>query len=175
VRLTAAALRHFGNDATPVLSDVEDLAGDTQQYARSELVHVVLENLPIPDDTASWDQILEFRSEQRLRRLHLRLRKWIIDRSHKSVDRLDTDIELKTLVQDYEEAMQAIGGAKTFAAVEVVVRAAGAVAGWVSGGLALGLMGLSVRKRQADLLDAELKAPGRELAFISKARERFGQ
>jgi hypothetical protein len=32
----------------------------------------------------------------------------------------------------------------------------------------------SFRKRKLDLLEAELKAPGREVAFIHKARHEFG-
>lgn len=34
---------------------------------------------------------------------------------------------------------------------------------------------LSVKKRKVELLEAEMKAPGRECAYVFEARKRFGQ
>jgi len=34
--------------------------------------------------------------------------------------------------------------------------------------------GLSARKRKIELLEAEIKAPGRECAYVFDARKRFG-
>lgn len=34
---------------------------------------------------------------------------------------------------------------------------------------------LSVRKRQVELMEAEMKAPGRECAYVFEAQKRFGR
>jgi hypothetical protein len=74
-RGAAASLRDDNIDALAIADSVDrfQLPADTSDHVTA----VVIQNLPIPNDTTSWDDVLDFKSDTRVRMFHSLLRKWI--------------------------------------------------------------------------------------------------
>ena len=132
-------------------------------------------------ESTAWEQILEFRSDERVQAFHRALRAWILaaGTSEKPVGVVAGEIELA--LAQYALYMKEYRIARAMGTLQAVIKGAalGAVAGiGINEAAAIvgsvGSVVVTLRRRQADLLQAELTAPGAELAYISKARERFG-
>jgi hypothetical protein len=139
------------------------------------VLSVVLSAFPEPDDQTPWERILEFKSDPDTPRHILALKRWItkIAQQRLSFDEMREEIEW--VVQEYQAHMRLHRLKTTSGALESVVTAAGEL---VENIVKLKFSALakamfSLRQRKIQLLDAERQAPGRELAYLIKARERF--
>jgi hypothetical protein len=112
----------------------------------------------MPSEATPWEDTIAFKKEKRLQQLHLELRQWLIQRSRMEVDPIDTDIELKAMVQRYETYMQSVRTTKTTGVVELVVKVLGGlVLGWQNSFAAVGQIAVSAKKREAEIMEAEMK------------------
>jgi hypothetical protein len=166
----------------PVIDWVRSSPRDQGMFKWGSVIEIVLENLPVPSDETAWEQILEFRADERVRGFHRDLRNWIrrAARSEASVHELAGEIE--SAARRYQTYMREYRIAKTMGTIQTAIKAgaAGAVLGIGADEVAaligaVGGIAVSLRQRKAELLQEELTAPGSELAYIVKARERFGK
>jgi len=136
---------------------------------------LVIEQFPYPSESTSLEQILEFRSDPDSQRRLVSLRRWA-SRFGANADTVEVAQELQYLISEYENHMK-VHEMKIMRGIwqTVVVTTAESIEHLVKlkfGKLAKSFFAISSRK--IELLEAELKAPGREIAYVSRARKQFG-
>ena len=165
----------------PILTDFEATLPIPRGQS-SVVTHVVLSNLPVPSDATPLDQIVEFRRDPRVSVFHRQMRTKIAQMVAGRTTARDIAGEVATATNLYETYMQEYRVEKAMGVFELMIRAG--AAGLVAGvsmdekaavfGAVAGIA-VALRRRRAELMRAELDARGAELAYIVKARERFGQ
>jgi hypothetical protein len=142
---------------------------------RSEVAKVTINKLPIPDETTSWEQIIDFRSDPDNQLALLRLRRWIRKIASENLSALEIEEELEWLLNEYENNLHLHKIKSNTSAVEIWVKSPLEV---LENLVTLKFSKLvdplfAIRKRRISLLEAELQAPGREVAYILKTKEHF--
>lgn len=139
-----------------------------------DVLDIALEQIPIPSEGSSWESIIDFKREMgdKLWEFHRFIRD--VATKRQSAAEIHDDIEWR--LHQYEEAMKLHNLKASHGFIEVYVIPAIEIIedlakfNWSK--VARGA--LSVRKRKIELMEAEMKAPGRECAYVFAARERFG-
>lgn len=175
VRCYAAIVRHqHGARAVPITSTWDDAA--IQPVTQVEAVQLVIAELPVPDSRHSLEDVLAFRNEARSQGLVQALRVWINDVATGSMTVMDLSDRLAELISRYERALRVERLSRDTGRLEtLVVTTAEVVESLVKfqwSKIAKKLF--EVRHKQIDLMKAEMTLPGREVAHIVKAREKFG-
>jgi hypothetical protein len=170
--------REEGITAFPILPTRRQI-GSVFPSGTSPVLEVILKSMPIPDDQTPWQDIIEFRndpeSQKRLRRLRVWTRKFAKATTATSLAEMKQEIDV--LLDDYEEHMKLHRMKVNKGTTQTLVTVAGKVAEdfvklkWGE----LAKLPFILRERKISLLEAELKAPHRELAYISIARSRFSR
>lgn len=144
--------------------------------ARDQVLRIALMQLPMPDESTPWDAIMSFKRDAAAMLSYRRLRYWM--NSAASAPRTPTEIEDELLhfLSEYEAALN-LHKIKTSAGVlETLVTTSLDVLGklgsfqWGKAAKAV----FDLRRQDMALREAELTAPGREVAYLLAARRRFG-
>jgi hypothetical protein len=177
-RMLSVDLRLEGLNAFPILETRRHI-GDVFPSGTAPVLEVIIKSMPIPDDETAWQDIIEFRKDpesmKRLRALRVWVRKFAKDTTATSLTEIKEEIEV--LLDEYEEHMKLHRMKVNKGATETLLTVAGKVAEdlvklkWGE----LVKLPFILRERKISLLEAEAKAPNRELAFISMARSRFSR
>jgi hypothetical protein len=167
-------------DAYPVLNSFHATFHDAE--AKSDVLEVVINELPVPDERTPWEQIIEFRSDPDSQNKFLKLKNWVNEIAQMKLNPNEVEDKLKSLISDYQAHMNIhkiktrLDTLKTI----VLVEAGFITGGWFTGlGVVSGIIGMittplyTIKQRQISLLEEEQKAPGKEIAYIVKARESF--
>ena len=141
----------------------------------SDVVKIIINNIPIANENTPWEDILNFKKDpDNIGRLAT-LRNWNhkVLKSNYSV--LELKDEVESLMYYYEKSLQ-IHKIKYYKTIGETVFAGGLevienVAKFK--GSEISKKYFEVRRIQAELLSIELNAPGKELAFIQRAKEVF--
>ena len=154
--------RLFGNEDSSVVPKFTDI------------LKVSLMAFPAPADDCPWETILDFRQELAERKWGLR--RFLKGLSSKRLTEAEIRDEIEWLINEYSHAMTLIKAKATYSTFETfLVSPLELIENVVKfnwSNIAKGL--LSVKKRNIELLSAELTAPGRECAYVFEARQRFG-
>jgi hypothetical protein len=156
----------FGVDSTASDSTIA-----TQQL---DLLGIAFQALPAPDENASWENILAFKQEARDKVWSFR--RFLRDVATKRQTEAEIRDDIEWSLNEYRKAMESYKLKASSSFVEVFVISPLEIIenivkfNWSK--IAKGI--LSVQKRKVDLLEAEMKAPGRECAYIFDAQRRFG-
>lgn len=147
----------------------------------SGVLQLILTRMPAPSEETPWEDIIEFRTDpaarKRLNALRAWARKFDIEARSKSAAEIREEIE--ALLEEYEQHMRLHRLKVNFVALAtMLVAGVEAIDDLIKGKLASFMkpaleLSLVLRYRKWDLLNAELSAPNRELAFLSSARRRF--
>lgn len=137
------------------------------------VMRVALESMPLPDESNSLQDILDFKAELHDKQwTYRRFLRTLISKQQTEAEVRD---EIEWMVNEYRKAM-AIQHLKTarglvdvfiVSPLEVIENLLTLNLSKVVGGM------LSVEKHKIELLEAEMKAPGRECAYVFDARKRF--
>ncbi len=144
--------------------------------AKSDVIEVSLKALPLPDETVPWEHIIEYRSDPDSQSKFLAFRNWMSEVARAKLTASEVEEKLEFLINDYRQHMQLHRMKTNTGTVEtIVVMSADVLGNFVSlqWGKAAQVL-FSLKHRQEALFEAELTAPGREVAYIVKARETFG-
>jgi hypothetical protein len=177
IRIHAAEARAMGRLAFVVTGGVRCFERALADGRIGTVIRVAVQEFPrIPAETP-WEDILEFRTDPDSNRKTAMLRRWITNIASAERSPVEIAQEIEFLVAEYEHHM-ALHRLKTKRGVlEAVVTASAEVAESVAklkwGQLAK--LPFAVKQRRIALLEAEATAPGRELAIIAKARQRFAR
>lgn len=143
----------------------------------AQAIRVVLNELPFPNECCSLEDILAFRESARSQGLVQDLRKWLNEMASGALSPIEISDILEHLVARYQRTFALEKERLTTGMLETIVITTAEIAEclvkfrWSR--LAKKLF--EVRHNQIDLMRAELALPGREVAYIVKARERFGK
>lgn len=138
-------------------------------------VQVVINNLPVPDDTTPWEAIAEFRSDPKSMGQFIGLRRWMRQFAEKDQPAHLIQEELEYLLHEYRAHMELHRMKANAGALETVVTVSAELAENLTK-LRFGMISkllFAGRQRKLALMEAERNAPGRDLAYIVAAQSRF--
>jgi hypothetical protein len=157
----------------PPRTEVDPLVGADKR--RGHVLRVVLNQMPEPSDQTSLEEILQFRQDPESNKRMLDFRRWIHNLVTRGFGELEITEELEWLTQRYEEHMRLHGLRVNTGIVELTITTAAEIAEdllkirWGK----LSKMLFSATRRKIDLLEAEMNAPGREIAYVVRAQKTF--
>lgn len=180
IRSTAAELNSLDQyTAVPIIPDFGYEGLMLGNTSITDCFRLILQSLPVPDETIPWEEILDFRRDEQTRAQLGRLGRWI----RSAIRRLDTEKvtldelqdELAESIDSYSEHMRINKIKYSTSTIETIVttgaKIAESIVKFKFSALAKNLF--RIRHQQIALMEAELNAPGRELAYIVTANERF--
>jgi hypothetical protein len=143
----------------------------------TSVLNIVVHAFPEPDEDTPWERIVEFRSDPDAAGQVLALKRWMSKIAQQNISAAEVSEEIEWLIGEYQAHMRLHRMKVTMGALETIVTAAGEtfenVVKLKFGALAKSVF--SVQHRRIQLLEAERQAPGRELAYIVRARELFAR
>lgn len=140
-----------------------------------QIFDVIIKSLPIPTEDTPFEQILEFRQDERARATLSGLRDWQNEISKSSLSAREIATRLEHLVHEYESQLKLhrlkykTGVFNTLITTSAEIIEHMSRLKFSSAANAL----FSIRSRKIALLEAERSTVGREVAYISLARKRF--
>jgi hypothetical protein len=163
-----------GAEAVPLFYN-KTLPIRQQTASKVDIIRISLAALPIPDESTSWEQIVEYRSDPDSRSKFLALRHWMSEVARAELTPADVEEKLEYLIDQYQKHMRLHRIKTNTGTLETIVTTVAEFLGdlvsfkWGKAAEAL----FSLRRRRVALLEGELTAPGNEVAYIVKARETF--
>lgn len=167
----------FSVNAFPAYSD-NVVFNDDFIDGQNDVVKLVIESLPEPDyESVSWEQIIDFRNDPESKMLLKYLRHWITGFSKQEATYNNLFEELTYYCAKYEEHIRLHKMKLTNGVLETLLM--------IPVEMIEGVIRLKptktldalfkFKKQKVQLLEQEMKAPGRDLAYILKARDRFDE
>ena len=141
------------------------------------VLQVTLNRMPIPNDATPWEQVIEFRSDPDSRNRVVSLRRWVRDVAKRTERPSEIAEELEDLLARYDGHMRFHNMKLNRGLLETLVTTSASVAEdllklkWGK----LAECPFQLRMLQVELIGAELTAPGREVAYITKTRQHFAR
>jgi hypothetical protein len=139
-------------------------------------LEIVLDALPVPDETVEWERVLEFRRDPDTRYSLLALRRWIRNVTKEEVKQSELREELEFLLAEYARSMRLHKMKTKVAIFRAVVSTPADMLDHIIRlrfGSAIQTL-FKVSEVQIAGWEAEASAPGRDVSFILKSRETFG-
>ena len=142
------------------------------QAGKSEVISIVINALPMPSDSISWEEIVDYRSDPDSVGKFLGLRDWMSEVVRSGLTSIEVIEKLEWLIYEYRRHMELhklkanVGTFETIliAGVEFLTR-------FKLESAAKSLF--SLKHRRIALMENEMKAPGHEIAYIVKAQNLF--
>jgi hypothetical protein len=144
--------------------------------SRDDLYEIIVEGVPIAHEKVPWEDILRFRAEEESQRQQRALRLWIADTAKGKLNFAEAVDEIEHLKDEYRAHIKGSG----FKVVNGVLKTyVVATADLLESAIKLKLKSLAelpfrLAESKAELMEAERKAPGRELAYAVRAQRTFG-
>jgi hypothetical protein len=179
LRQWALTVEAFGEDTCVPLTkalDYDRPASFGGQTSRSvSVMDVIVRSLPVPTADIPAERIVEFRADPTVKRKLQLLRRWISRFATAQGSEREVREELESLLQDYEEYMKVQKMKYEIGAIRVLISTTLDIIENIARFRPKGAFDaiFRVREKQIQLLEAELKAPGREVAFLSMVREKL--
>lgn len=168
-RVSSILLNKLTNDQLVPLIQNDFSIGVSQN---SKVLEVVLSKIPIPDANVSWQQIIDYRADPDSIKKFNALRVWIQDISTMDYSKNEISDRIDYLLNDYESHLNFHKLKHTHSTLRVWVTTVAEIAESLVrlkfSKIAETVFTLS--EKNLELYEAELQAPGREIAYISKAR-----
>ncbi len=139
-----------------------------QKAGAGDVIEITVNHLPIPDDSTPWEQIIDFRNDPDTEIKVRRFRVWMNEIVIAKLTPKEIEDKLEWMLDEYRQHMEVHRMKTNISALETIIVS---LVDRKVGDIVKGLF--SVKHKQIALLEAEAKAPGREIAFISKAQETF--
>lgn len=173
-RFNASLLRKKGVDAVPIMGPFENLDVD-HSADRDSVIRLTLRQFPVPSNVTPWEAISEFRDDKQARDSFWTLKNWMNRVSKNGVTQIEIMDELRGLLSDYRKSMDLHAMKSNTGTFEVVVTTTTTVLEdivkfkWSDAVKAV----FQVHKQDVKLLEDEKNLPGKEVAYIANAIDRF--
>ncbi len=136
---------------------------------------IVINKLPLPNNETPWEQIIDYRNDSENQKNLLSLRRWIRKISTENLPPAEIEEEIEWLTSEFQSHMKIHKIKANTEALEIIIKTPLET---IENLLKLNFSKISdplfaIKKRQISLMEAELNAPGREMAYIIKTRETF--
>ncbi|KQC01196.1 hypothetical protein [Pedobacter sp. Hv1] len=155
------------------LSYLHDRWDDDSRNQR--LIKVIIDKLPVPDDSTSWEQLIDFKNDRHSFGASLALRNWINEMARSDLKLYEITDKLEDLLYRYQENL-AIHKIRYRSGLfeSIVLPTAEFLEDMASFKPSKATKAvIELHKRQYYALEDELKLPGREIAYIQKANDFF--
>jgi hypothetical protein len=139
--------------------------------SKSNVVQIAINKLPLPNNDTPWEQIIDYRHDPENQKSLLNLRRWIRKISFENLSPAEIEEEFEWLMNEFQDHMKFHKMKANTETLEVVIKAPLELLELKFSKILEPLFAL--KKRQINLMEAELSAPGRELAYLIKTRETF--
>jgi len=176
-RLLSLQLRELhGADAYP-FACLPSTSAEPFPYGKAEAIKIVLSALPIPDASTPWESVLEFREDPETREVRWGLRLWMSEVARAKLSPIEIQEKLEWLLYQHKRYMQVHKLKIGTGVLEIIVTTASEVLEdllafrFIEAAKAL----FSFKRSQIALMEAEMTSPGKEVAYIFKAREHFAK
>jgi hypothetical protein len=174
-RYTAIQLRELEQvEAYPIIYTEPHSIQKTKEV-KTDIVQIAFNTLPVPDDTTSWEQIIEYRSDPDSQNKFLDLRHWMSEVARGELTPVEVEEKLEYLISQYQRHMKLHRMKANQGVLQTIVVSPAEFAEnlikfkW--GQIAQNLF--SIKQRRIALMEGELTSPGSEVAYIVKAKETF--
>ncbi|MEJ7822937.1 MAG: hypothetical protein WKF85_11475 [Chitinophagaceae bacterium] len=174
-RISSSFLNRFSakDDAFPLLYN--DNPVGAEPFHQSKVLEVVLEKLPIPNENIDWQQIIEYRSDPDSRGKFNALRTWMQDIARKDYSKKEIEERMEYLIYEYEKHLTIHklkynhSKLRVFVTTTLEVLENTIKLKW--GEVAKTFF--SLKEKKYDLLQSEMMAPGKEIAYLSNTKKAF--
>lgn len=171
VRLTSSLVEksRAAMSITPIIECADKVEGGKE----TEVLHLIIKNLPIPNELVPYDEIIDFKSQNE--RKYYGLIQWINKISKSGFDINEIEDELKFYTLEFEETLKLARTKYRLTNFEIILSLPFEIAEnlvklkWSQIPKSL----VSIKKSKIDLMLAESKLPGKEMAYISAAKKKF--
>lgn len=177
LRYSASELRSiYGVDAVAVPSKLEPQDSDATAD-RDVVIQIVLQEIPAPSDSTPWENIEDFRRDQKSRAEFSRLKQWINKMGKTGLKQYEVADELREIIYSYEERMKLHRIKAERGILEVLVTTTAEVAegivkfNWSTAAKTI----FKARNYKLKLLEEEKETTGREVAYIVSAQRVFSK
>lgn len=176
-RMSAAHLRIENGKSASAILRPDSLFLDDTQTEKGIVLRTVLERLPFPSPDLPWNALADFRADPEAGGMLVRLRRWMSDFARKQPSAVEVKEELDYLLHSYAEHMRHHRIKYELGAIELIATtAAEVIEDIVKVKLKdLAKIPFTVRKDEISLWEAELNAPGRDVAYILKVEREFSE
>jgi hypothetical protein len=173
-RVTALSLRRQGRDAYPFCS-VPFTVPPQFGGIKTHVINIMLEALPLPDESVSWEQILEYRADPDSYSKFLALRNWMNDISQTRLSAVEIEQKLEYLLDEYQQHMRLHRMKTKLGTLETLITTTAEFledfANKRFSKVAKALF--KTKHQQIELLEAELSAPGKEVSYLIATNNKF--
>ena len=174
--ISALIASTHGEDVVPICyGELQNkLPNDNITKMETNVLQIAFSHMPVPGESAAWEDILDFKQEEHDKQWSFR--RFLLDLSVKKQSDSEIRDDFEWSMNEYEKFMKVhkLKTRETFLetyaipALEIIENVAKLNLSKIAKGA------LSVRKRKIELMEAEMKAPGKECAYVFSARDRFG-
>ncbi|HKQ06137.1 MAG TPA: hypothetical protein VJ464_13460 [Blastocatellia bacterium] len=179
VRLSAIALRkEMEAYSIPILyRDIKPNLEARDNFTLGEVIQIAIKSLPIPDDSVSWEQIFDYRSDPDSFNKFLALRDWMGEVAREKLTPVEVEEKLEYLVNQYQQHIKLHKMKASMGTLESVLTVgAGFLENVAKLKLEKAVKGLfHFKHKKIELMEAELKSPGYEVAYIAHTQEKFSR
>ncbi len=160
---------------TPILSGFEGFIIDSPEDKTSNVVKLVIDKFPLLGPEAEIERIVEFKSDVETHLKLQRIRVWISELGKKNLSIPEVEQSLEHLLAEYEKHLRIHNMKfKTGVFQTVILPIADIIENLIQLKPAKAMKSfLEVRMFNLNLLEAEQKAPGKEVAYIAEVNSSF--
>jgi hypothetical protein len=171
LRRNVALLRQAGLPSVAIAGRLYQERHDTE--LSSPVWRVIFEEMPQLDTRASWQDVFDFRKEEKTQHLIRNVRRWARKIVAEDWTAAELQDEVRELLYEYENHLRIARMGANKGILEILITGTADLAENIVK-LRLGKIGALVslfRERKVKLLEEESKAPGRELALLAELRK----
>lgn len=142
---------------------------------KTDVLNLVLRKMPVPSDSVSWEEIIDFKENTDLKKYRLGLMDWVNEIGNSSLNIIEIEQKLEYLLASYEDSLikqkmkYEMGTAELIITTSLKVLENTVKLRWSEAAKTI----FDLKKRNVDLLIGETKAPGREVAYFNKVNKKF--
>ena len=142
---------------------------------KNQVIQFVLNDIPEPDNSTSWEQIIEYRSDLDVKNKYLALMNWVNKVSNSNMKLSEIKDEYDYLYNDYMQQFKLHKMKYNNSKLEVILNATvNFIANISTGNYTTSIKDLfQFNVKNAQLLQEEAKLPGKELAYIYHTSLKF--
>lgn len=161
------------NEYYPSLRNFGTFSAESKKY---QVIQFVLNDIPEPNNSTSWEQIIEYRSDLDVKNKYLALMNWVNKVSNSNMKLSEIKDEYDYLYNDYMKQFKLHKMKFNSSKLEIILNASvNFLANIATGNYTTSMKDLfQFNVKNAQLLQEESKLPGKEIAYIYHTSLKFG-
>ncbi len=175
LRLDTINLRNLNeiNEFYPYLMNSMSLFNEKEK--KQTVIQFILNDIPTPDNSVSWEHIIEYRSDEDIKNKYLTLLNWINKISNSNLKLSEIKEEYDYLFSEYKKQFKLHKMKFNNSKIEIIINASvNFLSNIGTGNYTTSLKDIfQFNLKNAQLLQEESKLPGKEIAYIYHTVNKF--